>query len=345
MASETNDTRATDTLHFRVGTAHAPGAIAVIDLFGDVDRAFAALDLKRVAIGRPALRDLGGVDDGIVVRWSEEHAQLLPHAGPQVIRSLAMRLERIGAVQERDPSPSVAFPEAAGPLEARMLDALARAESPAAIDILLAQPERWRAAVDVPIDLAEQRAMSQALDRLVTPALVVAIGPPNIGKSTLTNALAREAVSVVADQPGTTRDHVGVSLGLPSPAGAVVIHWIDAPGFRTAEAPDPIEAEAIRLARGVAARADVLISCGDAEHGFLDLVAAGIVPRGAVLRVGLRADRGSTPQCDLETAAATGRGVQELATLLRRTLVPDAALSWNGPWRFHPSLGEASHAG
>ena len=40
------------------------------------------------------------------------------------------------------------------------------------------------------------------------------IGPPNAGKSTLMNLLARRRVSIVSDQPGTTRDLVSTSMNL-----------------------------------------------------------------------------------------------------------------------------------
>ncbi len=57
-------------------------------------------------------------------------------------------------------------------------------------------------------------ARDRVLRRLIDPPLVVAIGPPNIGKSSLLNALAGRSVALVADEAGTTRDHVGGDAGI-----------------------------------------------------------------------------------------------------------------------------------
>ncbi len=328
-------------MQFRVATAPAPGAIAVIDLFGDVDSALKLFKIQLIEPGAVVVRDIGGIDTGVVVRWRDDHVQLLPHAGPHVVRAIAERLRDHGAMEVISPDPRIAFPEARDLVEACMLETLGRAASPAAIDLLLKQPERWRKAQRSGVNSEEQRVRSAALDRLVAPPLVVAIGPPNVGKSTLTNAMAREAVSVVADQPGTTRDHVGVTLELPSLAGGITLRWIDAPGFRSDDDADPIEREAIRLARAVVSQADLVLSCGDAAHGFLEphVFDSGIgCP---VLRVGLRSDLGRAPACDVTTAASRSEGVTELAETIRQMLIPDDALKWQGPWQFHPTLAEA----
>ncbi len=80
---------------------------------------------------------------------------------------------------------------------------------------------------------------------------VIILGAPNVGKSTLLNALARREVAIVSDQAGTTRDLIEVHLdiyGLP-----VVV--IDTAGIRETE--DAIESEGIRRALERAAHADL----------------------------------------------------------------------------------------
>ena len=58
-----------------------------------------------------------------------------------------------------------------------MLATLARAASPAAIDLLLAQPQRWRdAAARNDVDAAVVMRTTAALDHLVTPPTVVLVG-------------------------------------------------------------------------------------------------------------------------------------------------------------------------
>ena len=73
------------------------------------------------------------------------------------------------------------------------------------------------------------------------------IGPPNAGKSSLINALARRDIAIVAETPGTTRDVITVRLDL----GGYPLHVADTAGLR--EACDPIEAEGVRRARAEAA--------------------------------------------------------------------------------------------
>ncbi|RMH24983.1 MAG: hypothetical protein D6693_09450 [Planctomycetota bacterium] len=321
----------------RPATPAGVGAIAVVEILGDIDAALSALGVRPIEPGRVALRSLGGIDEGVVARVGASHALLMPHGGIGVIRALTEALDAVGVAEDRDPDPLAAHPEADDLAEALMLETLPRAQSPAAVDLLLDQPRRWRAWDGARPDLDEVDRVSCVLNRLIDPPLVVAVGPPNVGKSTLTNALAQRAVSVVADEAGTTRDHVGVSLVCPSPGGAVAILWVDAPGVGP-DVRDGIEAEALRLARAVIARADLIVSCGDAASGFLDDAEIGAAPGAPMIRAGLRADLGPAPGADVSVAALHGRGVADLAAAVRRALVPDEALAWPGPWRFDRRL-------
>jgi tRNA modification GTPase len=87
---------------------------------------------------------------------------------------------------------------------------------------------------------------------------IAIIGPPNAGKSSLLNALAKREAAIVSDIPGTTRDVVEVRLVL---AGYPV--WIaDTAGLR--EAADSIEAEGVRRALARAEEADLRIGVVEA---------------------------------------------------------------------------------
>ncbi|RIJ24103.1 tRNA uridine-5-carboxymethylaminomethyl(34) synthesis GTPase MnmE [Henriciella barbarensis] len=82
---------------------------------------------------------------------------------------------------------------------------------------------------------------------------VAIIGPPNAGKSSILNRLARREAAIVSDIPGTTRDVVEVRLRI---AGQIV--WLaDTAGLR--EVDDAIEAEGVRRALERAKAADLLI--------------------------------------------------------------------------------------
>lgn len=327
---------------FHIATPRNSGAIAIVDLIGDVDAALRALGLRAVAVGEMALRDVPGADRALVARWSDAFAQITPHAGVAAVRSVVRALEGAGITSAERPEPRAAYPEAADDLEALALDAIARAASPLAIDLLADQPRRWRArdrAGKMPDEIDRSSAI---LDRLITPPTVAAGGRTNVGKSSLLNALARKPLAIVADEPGTTRDHVGALIDL----AGFVVRWIDTPGERDTSSrhrAPPIELEAAELARAVVAGADLILLCGDAASGFPDSLASGGGRHAPpTLRVATRADQGVVPGADVVTAArpAAGppSGLSDLARAIRDALVPPETLDWPGPWRFDPRL-------
>ncbi len=90
--------------------------------------------------------------------------------------------------------------------------------------------------------------------RIVREGLTVAIlGRPNVGKSTLLNALLAEERSIVAPTPGTTRDTVEEVASI----GGIPVRLIDTAGLRAPE--DEIEAEGVRRAEAAAHRADLVL--------------------------------------------------------------------------------------
>ncbi len=169
-----------------VATAPAPGAIAVIELFGSVSPVLADLagsdDVVggRWPVGRIRLTAFGDVDTGLAGRVAEDVALVMPHGGPRVVQRLVRRLEESGVRVDTPMSidPCRLYPEAQDEPEALMLAALGRAVSPLAVSLLLDQPSRWRAAKDF---TAGDETRSRRLDRLVDPPLVVLAGQANCG--------------------------------------------------------------------------------------------------------------------------------------------------------------------
>jgi tRNA modification GTPase len=90
-------------------------------------------------------------------------------------------------------------------------------------------------------------------ERLREGLVFAVTGPPNVGKSSLVNALAERDVAIVSPQPGTTRDALEARIVL----GGVPVTLVDTAGLR--EATDAIEAEGVRRARARAAAADLAI--------------------------------------------------------------------------------------
>src|SRR6202162_1170934 len=100
---------------------------------------------------------------------------------------------------------------------------------------------------------------AQGKSERLRDGLVVAIaGPPNVGKSTLMNQLARREVAIVSPHAGTTRDIIEVELDLD----AYPVTVIDTAGIR--ETDDPVEQEGVRRARARAAEADLVLWLADA---------------------------------------------------------------------------------
>jgi len=94
----------------------------------------------------------------------------------------------------------------------------------------------------------EEVLAAQGQSERLRDGLVVAIaGPPNVGKSTLMNQLARREVAIVSPHAGTTRDIIEVQLDLDGYPVTV----IDTAGIRDTD--DPVEHEGVRRARARAA--------------------------------------------------------------------------------------------
>jgi tRNA modification GTPase len=344
---------------FTLTTPPRPGAIAVVQLNGG-----GAVEAMRKLTGRlewPTARlrlcDFAGIDEGLAVVLDEQRVQLMPHGGPRVIEKLIDALRGLGGRYEAEPSPTQMYPEAASPIEADVLAFVARAASPAAVDLLAAQPAAWLdvlAAEASPCAAmnAEQRAAiierSRILDRLVTPPSVVCVGPPNAGKSTLANRLLGESASVVSDLPGTTRDWVGSTVELhpntgpgQSDASRVAVHWLDTPGLRFADH-DKIENRAIEAARKVAAAAELVIAVRAPEQSWPEPAS---LPRTPELWVLSRADEapgfpvgdGGTPDAPLRISAHTGEGLAELQSRIVARLGL-GGLDANEPWCFSDTL-------
>ncbi|HEY7971994.1 MAG TPA: tRNA uridine-5-carboxymethylaminomethyl(34) synthesis GTPase MnmE, partial [Xanthobacteraceae bacterium] len=136
---------------------------------------------------------------------------------------------------------------------------------------------------DVPQDLlAPALTIARALETEIAAALadsgrgerlrdgmVVAIaGPPNAGKSTLLNRLARREAAIVSPFAGTTRDVIEVHLDL----GGWPVTLLDTAGIRDTE--DPVELEGVRRARERAAGADLVLWVVDAG----DLGSDSVIP-------------------------------------------------------------------
>jgi tRNA modification GTPase len=90
-------------------------------------------------------------------------------------------------------------------------------------------------------------------ERLREGLVFAVTGRPNVGKSSLMNALAERDVAIVSAIPGTTRDALEARVVL----GGVPVTLVDTAGLR--DTADEVEAEGVRRARARAADADLVI--------------------------------------------------------------------------------------
>jgi tRNA modification GTPase len=86
------------------------------------------------------------------------------------------------------------------------------------------------------------------------------VGPPNAGKSSLLNALARRDVAIVSETPGTTRDVIEVKLDI----GGYPVIASDTAGLRDTH--DAIESEGVRRALASADNADLVLLLRDGSQ-------------------------------------------------------------------------------
>jgi tRNA modification GTPase len=93
---------------------------------------------------------------------------------------------------------------------------------------------------------------------------VVIVGPPNVGKSSLLNALAGNDRAIVTALPGTTRDLLRESVRVEG----VELTLVDTAGLR--DSGDAIEREGMRRARAELARADLVLAVLDAREDQLE---------------------------------------------------------------------------
>ncbi|MBB3997552.1 tRNA uridine-5-carboxymethylaminomethyl(34) synthesis GTPase MnmE [Aureimonas pseudogalii] len=144
---------------------------------------------------------------------------------------------------------------------------------------------------------------------------VVIAGPPNAGKSSLLNALARRDAAIVSAVPGTTRDVIEVSLDL----GGVPVRLADTAGLRATS--DTVEAIGIERARRAMAEADLVIALLDGSDTSPATEAThGETATSPVLCVLGKADlllpAAALPAHDLAVSSATGEGIERLVAIL-----------------------------
>ena len=274
-----------------------------------------------------------GADEVVLalLRWTPlPRVEIHCHGGVEVVRWLLEILQARGVQAcswqnlERQTS--------SRPVSDAALACLIDARTPRAAGILL---EQYRGALDAVLtdvdnalkceDLAKAGRLLGEVIRfgavgrhLTAPWRVAILGAPNVGKSSLVNALAGYQRSVVAPTPGTTRDVVTTLIAVDG----WPVELADTAGLRApAEA---LEGQGIELARQAAQDADLCL-------WVLDAAAPPSFPEPGPERTRLIVNKIDLPTAwDLQQAAGavavsarTGAGIGGLCEALARWLVPD----------------------
>lgn len=314
------------------------GAVASLGLAGDLstlDAAFAAVngvpaaqqELDRICYGRwgdaPS-------EDVIWIRTGPRSAELHCHGGMAAVERILQDLRRRGGeVIEPGQWLRRTMPAA----EAECQWALTRTTTRRAAHHLLRQCRLFPDALASLLPLSSQARMA-LIDsmlgwsrfglHLVQPWRVVVCGRPNVGKSSLVNALLGYPRSIVFDQPGTTRDVVTGETALQG----WPVEFSDTAGLRETDA--ELESQGIRRARSQLEAADLVVMVLDAAAGLLDEDVQLLEEFSAALVVWNKSDL-KTREHGLQVSARTGAGMERLLEDVVNRLVPteppaDAAL-------------------
>ncbi|MFY8084707.1 MAG: tRNA uridine-5-carboxymethylaminomethyl(34) synthesis GTPase MnmE [Rubrivivax sp.] len=213
------------------------------------------------------------------------------------------------------------------------------------VDALCARLVRLRTLVEATLDFPEEeidflqqadaQGQLQALQADLTGLLaaarqgallreglrVVIAGQPNVGKSSLLNALAGAELAIVTPIPGTTRDRVSQSIQIEG----VPVHVTDTAGLRRDEqAADEVERIGIGRSWQAIRTADCVLFLHDLTRAGLDAaydaaerdIEAGLPPGVAVIHVWNKADVAQPSAPGLALSARTGQGLQALRQAL-----------------------------
>lgn len=176
----------------------------------------------------------------------------------------------------------------------------------------------WTDMADLLLDIEEHIAAGKAAEIIRDGYKVVIAGPPNSGKSSLLNALAKRDVAIVTEIAGTTRDILHVDIDMDG----YLVRFFDTAGLR--ESMDRVEQEGIRRARIAIEQADMILQLEeiDSESKYtIDIVSPN------ALRIGTKLDKhGPSASYDLCISSQTGEGLEQL----RARILTELQNTWSG---------------
>ena len=148
---------------------------------------------------------------------------------------------------------------------------------------------------------------------------IAIIGPPNAGKSSLLNTLAKREIAIVTDVAGTTRDVISIDLDI----GGYAVRLSDTAGIRDTD--DLVEQEGVRRAHASASEADLVLLLQDPSQGMASSPVGPDIP---VMTVNTKSDISTAVlPADITISSKTGEGIDNLVRNVREHI--EARLSVN----------------
>lgn len=316
-------------------TPRGRGAVATLRFEGPVETLSAFFapangkSLSEQAIDRIVFGQWGRElpEDVVICRTAESVTEIHCHGGEAAAGRIQADLESRGC--QREPWPEM-LERTKGSFHREWTEALSKSTTQRTAGILLRQRELFPRAIEELRQNTTQQFVVEKIRSLLNwgefgrhltkPWDVVLGGPPNVGKSSLINALVGYARSIVYDQPGTTRDIITAETafeGWP-------IRFADTAGLR--EAAEPLEAEGIERAKRRLQQADCQILLIDVSQPptETDRRLREEFPSAIVIahKSDLPSIRSDLPTEALRVSSRTGEGVEELAKTLIGQLIP-----------------------
>src|SRR6266516_3992560 len=272
---------------FALSSGPPPAAIAVVRISGPKARFGLETLIGRLPEPRRASlakfrnpADGSVLDEGLALWFpgprsetGEDMVELRLHGGRAVIAATLAALGRIDGLRPAGPGEFIRRALENGRMDLTAVEGLAdlifaetEAQRRQAVRQLQGalgeRVEDWRkrlidsmAMVEARIDFSDE---ADVPEDLLGPALATA-GPPNAGKSSLLNRIARREAAIVSPYPGTTRDVIEVHLDLDGYPATL----LDTAGIREPE--HPVEQEGVRRALARAHAADLVLWVVDAS--------------------------------------------------------------------------------
>lgn len=318
-----------------VATIMWRGDVALLDVPPAVFRAASGVPLAQQPVGRTVFGGWGRevAEDVVVCRVDASRVEIHCHGGSAAVQRIVDDLRGLGADIVQASSHGVWSPVR---LDAECFDALTRTTTLRTADVVMQQASgtlrREIEAIRQLVDPAAQAAtLIGRLDALLQwarfglhlsePWRVVLAGRPNVGKSSLMNALVGYTRSIVYDQPGTTRDLLTADTayeGWP-------LRFFDTAGLR--ETADPIESAGIARTREAATDADLVVLLLDSSTPPTDEDVLLISSMRDALIVAHKSDLpdawgAAMPTQAIGVSSRTGSGIDALLGTVVRVLIP-----------------------